>query len=182
MASHWENSTLNPNKRDDAYTDPMLEHNGVDTRYRGYAGDIWFTEAMKYMAECRQKNQPFFVYLADNLAHVPDAVPDKYSKPYSDIGTWKGREFKVPAKYYGMIANIDENMGRLEEFLVNSGLKENTILLFLSDNGTRSIRPPKSTTVACAGIKPRCGRAVIACRASSAGRNPGSSMAGIFPN
>ncbi|MEI8045462.1 MAG: arylsulfatase [Verrucomicrobiota bacterium] len=137
LASNWENSSLNPNGRGDEYTDPMLAHNGVDTLYPGYSGDIFFTEAMKYMAECQGKKRPFFVYLADNLAHVPDRVPSKYSEPYEKIGRWKG--IKVPAQYYGMIANIDENLGRLEAFLVKQALKKNTILLFLSDNGTRSV-------------------------------------------
>jgi arylsulfatase len=139
LASHWSNN--NPKPGGDSYTDPTLEHNGVDTPYPGYCGDIWYTEAMKYMADCQQKNKPFFVYLPNNLAHTPDFVPEKYSKPYAAMGTWKGpkgAEIKVPAKYYGMIANIDENMGRLEEFLVKNQLKENTIVLFLSDNGTRS--------------------------------------------
>lgn len=142
LASNWENSTLNPNKAAaDAYMNPVLEHNGADIRYPGFAGDIWFTEAMKYMAACQQKNRPFFVYLANNLAHVPDSVPDNYSKPYVAIGTWKGidgEEVKVPAAYYGQIANIDENMGRMDEFLVKNGLKENTIIVYFTDNGSRS--------------------------------------------
>ena len=50
------------------------------------------------------------------LAHSPDLVPSKYSKPYADMGMWRGtdgKEIKIPAVYYGQIANIDENMGRL---------------------------------------------------------------------
>ena len=137
QASNWKNIYPPPG----SYTDPVLEHNGVDTPYQGFSGDIWFTEAMKFMEKCKQENKPFFVYLPDNLAHAPDFVPEKYSKPYADMGTWKGadgKEIKIPAEYYGQIANIDENMGRLEEFLTKSGLKENTIVIFLSDNGTRS--------------------------------------------
>lgn len=139
LASNWKNQ--DSPEGSDSYTNPTLDHNGVETQYPGFAGDIWFNEAMKYMAECQKKNKPFFIYLPDNLAHVPDFVPEKYSKPYSDIGTWKGidgKDVKVPAKYYGQIANIDENMGRLDEFLVKSGLKNNTILIFTSDNGSRS--------------------------------------------
>ncbi len=146
LASNWENSTLNPKRPlADAYMDPVLEHNGADIRYPGFSGDIWFTEAMKYMTTCQQKKQPFFVYLANHLAHVPDSVPDQYSKPYATMGKWKGsdgKEFKVHAKvhapYYGQIANIDENMGRLDEFLAKNGLKENTIVVYLTDNGSRS--------------------------------------------
>ena len=142
LASNWDNSTLNPKRTfADAYMDPVLEHNGVDIRYPGFSGDIWFTEAMKYMTTCQQKQQPFFVYLANHLAHVPDSVPEKYSKPYGSMGKWKnadGKEFKVHAPYYGQIANIDENMGRLDEFLAKNGLKENTIVVYFTDNGSRS--------------------------------------------
>jgi arylsulfatase A-like enzyme len=142
LASNWENSTLNPKKSfADAYMNPVLEHNGVDVRYPGFSGDIWFTEAMKYMAACREKNQPFFVYLANHLAHVPDSVPEKHSKPYAAIGKWKGsddKDVKVHAAYYGQIANVDENMGRLDEFLAKHGLKENTIVVYFTDNGSRS--------------------------------------------
>ena len=143
LASNWENSTLNPKKSEATdYMDPVLAHNGVDTRYPGFSGDIWFTEAVKYMSACQQQNKPFFVYLPNNLAHSPNSVPEKYSAPYAALKTWKGtdgQEVKLDAKYYGQIANIDENMGRLEAFLTKSGLKENTIVLFLSDNGSRSM-------------------------------------------
>jgi arylsulfatase len=141
LAGSWEGSPLNSKRKVDVYTNPTLDHNGVNTLYPGFSGDIWFTEAMKFMAECKQNNKPFFVYLPDNLAHVPDCVPHKYSAPYAAMKTWKGtdgKEVKVPAAYYGQIANIDENMGRLEDFLTKSGLKDNTIVLFFSDNGTRS--------------------------------------------
>ena len=140
LASHWKNN-VHPNGGN-AYTDPVLEHNGVATQYKGYSGDIWFAEAMNYIAECKKNNKPFFVYLPNNLAHHPDFVPEHYSGPYAKIGKWRGtdgKEIVVPAAYYGQIANIDENMGRLEQFLVKTGLKENTIVVYSSDNGSRSL-------------------------------------------
>jgi len=54
-------------------------------------------------------------------------VDEKYSTPY--------RRDKLPADFYGMIANIDENMGRMEEFLRRTGLRDNTIVIFMTDNG-----------------------------------------------
>ena len=140
LASNWKNN-VHPNGGN-AYTDPVLEHNGVDTQYKGYSGDIWFTEAMNYIAECKKNNKPFFVYLPNNLAHHPDFVPEHYSGPYPKIGKWRGtdgKEIVVPTAYYGQIANIDENMGRLDQFLVKTGLKENTIVVYSSDNGSRSL-------------------------------------------
>src|SRR5262249_50569156 len=79
----------------------------------------------------KNKERPFFVYLATNAPHAPYNVADKYSKPY--------RDKKVPlpmANFYGMITNIDENMGRLLERLKEWGLEENTILIFMTDNGS----------------------------------------------
>ena len=151
LASNWNNN-FKP-KGGNAYTDPTLDHNGVETLYPGFSGDIWFNEAMKYMSACKKNNKPFFVYLPDNLAHSPDFVPEKYSAPYEAIGKWKGtdgKEVKLPAKYYGQIANIDENMGRLDEFLAKNGLKDNTIILFFSDNGSRS---PEATEIWNGGMR-----------------------------
>ena len=141
LPGSWESSSLNLARKVDVYNDPTLEHNGVDTLYPGFSGDIWFTEAIKFMEKCKKENKPFFIYLPDNLAHVPDLVPKKYSEPYAAMKTYKGtngKDVKVPAAYYGQIANIDENIGRLEEFLEKSGLKDNTIIIFSSDNGSRS--------------------------------------------
>lgn len=127
LADHWENHT-------DAYFDPMLEHNGVDKRYEGYCTDIFFGETMKWIDRQANANQPFFVYLATNTPHVPDIVADSYSDPYK--GGHNGKE--LPAKFYGMISNLDENLGKLEAFLEDRGIKEDTILMYMSDNGTQS--------------------------------------------
>ncbi|MEM7394920.1 MAG: sulfatase-like hydrolase/transferase, partial [Verrucomicrobiota bacterium] len=126
---HWENHT-------DAYFDPILSHNGVDKQYSGYCTDIFFTEAMKWIGTQHRKKKPFFVYLPTNTPHVPDICADKYSKPYEGLHEGK----PVPAKFYGMIANLDENLGRLETFLKEEGLRENTLLIYMSDNGTQSTR------------------------------------------
>ena len=156
LAGAWENSSLNPHRKTDVYTDPTLEHNGVDKPYPGFSGDIWFTEAMKFMEKCKKENKPFFIYLPNHLAHVPDLVPKKYSDPYAAMKTYKatdGTDVKVPAIYYGQIANIDENLGRLEEFLVKSGLKDNTIIIYSSDNGSRSKEATKIYNAAMRGNK-----------------------------
>src|SRR5206468_284527 len=58
--------------------------------------------------------------------HGPHWVPEKYKKPY---------EGKGPAPFFGMIANLDENMGRLDAFLKENGLYENTIVILMNDNG-----------------------------------------------
>ena len=44
----------------------------------------------------------------------------------------------MPSEFYGMIANLDENLGKLEAFLTERKLSDNTILIYTSDNGTQS--------------------------------------------
>ncbi len=118
-ADYWEND----------YIDDTYLTNGEWKKYEGYCTDVWFREATRYVEEKRDK--PFFLYLATNAPHSPHNVPDAYAKPYRDAG--------MPnelAKYYGMITNIDENLGRFREKLTELGLAENTLLIFMTDNGT----------------------------------------------
>ena len=109
------------------YFDDTYRHNGTPKKYTGYCTDIWFDAAMRFMETCRDR--PFFVYLTTNAAHGPYNVAEEYSKPY------EGKD--VPnANFYGMITNIDDNMGRLLGKLKALGIEENTVLIFMTDNGT----------------------------------------------
>lgn len=130
LADHWENHT-------DAYFDPILSHNGVDKQFAGYCTDIFFDEAMKWIEEQQSAEKPFFVYLPTNTPHVPDICPDKYAAPYR--GQHEDGK-PIPAEFYGMIANLDENLGRLDAFLEEKGLDDNTLVIYMADNGTQSIR------------------------------------------
>ncbi len=111
------------------YFDDTYFHNGRPKKFEGYCTDIWFDGAMKFIEA--NKERPFFCYIPTNAPHGPYNVADKYSKPYRD----KGVESRQ-ANFYGMITNIDENMGRLMQRLKQLGLEENTILIFMTDNGT----------------------------------------------
>ncbi|MBI5772500.1 MAG: arylsulfatase [Verrucomicrobia bacterium] len=97
-----------------------------EEKFPGYLTDFCFDEAMTWMRERKTKAEPFFCYLPLHAAHTPHTVPEKYSAPYTGKGA---------ANFFGMMANIDENMGRLDAFLRDSGLRENTIVMFLTDNG-----------------------------------------------
>ena len=108
------------------YYDDTYRHNDKREKYSGYCTDVWFDEAMKYMRKCQAEGEPFFVYLPTNCPHSPHWVPKKYSDPYKGF----------PATFFGQIANIDENMGKLVAMLGESKLAENTILIFMTDNGT----------------------------------------------
>jgi arylsulfatase len=116
MADLWEND----------YFDGRFRHNGVLKQYPGYCTDVFFKLASDWIKECHKKNEPFFLYLPTNAAHAPHWVPEKYKKPY---------EGKGPAGFFGMIANLDENLGKLDILLGDLGLRDDTILIYMNDNG-----------------------------------------------
>ena len=111
------------------YFDDVYYHNNVPKQYKGYCTDVFFGETIRFIKE--NKNEPFMVYLAPNVAHLPAIVAEKYSKPWEDKG-----HTKKQAIYYGMITNLDENMGRLMEALEAQGIADNTIIVFTTDDGT----------------------------------------------
>lgn len=101
--------------------------NGVPEKKEGYCTDVWFEAAMEFIEE--NKEGPFFCYLATNAPHGPFYVDTAYSKPYE-------QEDIVNAEFFGMIANIDENVGKLRKRLSDLNIADNTIFVFLTDNGT----------------------------------------------
>ena len=116
-----------------SYFDPILQHNGVAKPYPGYCTDIFFREALEFIEQHRES--PFFVYIPTNAPHSPYDVPESYRQSYLEAGL----EDK-DARIYGMITNIDDNVGRLLEGLERMELEENTILVFMTDNGPTTRR------------------------------------------
>jgi len=112
------------------YFDDFYLHNGQLRQYPGYCTDVLFAEAMEWMRQRGALGQRFFAYLALNAPHAPLFVPQKYRDPYASLP-------RDQASFFGMIANIDENMGKLEQMLIDAGLRDNTIVIFMTDNGTR---------------------------------------------
>ena len=110
------------------YFDPILYHNGEEKKYEGYCTDIYFDEAIRFIDE--PADEPFFVYLPTNAPHSPYLVPDAYRERYAA----QGLEDK-DARIYGMIENIDDNVGKLLSALEESDRRENTIVIFMTDNG-----------------------------------------------
>lgn len=118
-ADYWNND----------YFDDVYRHNGVRESFSGYCTDVFFHAAMNWMRDCQERQQRFFCYLPTNAPHGPLFVPDRYRELYRHLPPRL-------ASFFGMIANIDENMGRLDAFLAETGLRNNTLLIFLTDNGT----------------------------------------------
>ena len=115
-----------------SYFDPKLMHNGKPEQRKGYCTDVFFAAAMEFIST--NKDKPFFTYLASNAPHVPLQVDEKYVAPY------RRKVDDNTARTYGMLANLDENTGRLLAHLKKEGLEENTILIYLSDNGPTPAR------------------------------------------
>jgi hypothetical protein len=111
--------------RDDAYI-----HNGKFEKYLGFSTDIFTDRAMDFMSRAQDNQQPFFTYLATTAAHLPDWALDSDTAPYVGVAGL------AQPGFYGMIANIDANLGRLKHFLDARGLTENTILMYAGDNGS----------------------------------------------
>ena len=110
------------------HVDPVMVRNGKRADRKGYREDLFFDEAMAFIDE--SKGSPFFCYLATYSPHTPLAAPEKFIKPYLAKGLSEKH-----AAYLAMIANIDYNVGRLLDFLKDRKLEDNTILIFMNDNG-----------------------------------------------
>ncbi|NLO74771.1 MAG: arylsulfatase [candidate division WS1 bacterium] len=110
------------------YFDDTYFHNGAPRPHEGYCTDIWFEQTLAFIEA--NADQPFFAYLATNAPHSPYLVAERYQQLYAG-----NPDIPEPA-FYGMITNIDENFGRLRRKLVELDLEENTILVFMTDNGS----------------------------------------------
>ncbi|WP_345683110.1 sulfatase-like hydrolase/transferase [Novipirellula caenicola] len=119
-------------------------HNGVRQTYRGYTTDVLFRESMQWMKTQADAQRPFFCYLATAAAHQPHYVPQRnheaakkaFEAVRDSLPSVPPEKESELIRFLGMVDNIDENMGRLEAFLTESGLRENTVVIFLTDNGS----------------------------------------------
>ncbi len=112
------------------YFDDTYFRNGKPEKFEGYCTDIWFSEALKFIES--RKDESFFCYIAPNAPHGPFHVPQKY------IDMYKDNEDIPNPNFYGMITNIDDNLGVLRNKLEQWNIADNTILIFMTDNGTSS--------------------------------------------
>lgn len=115
------------------YFDAPLERNGEIFKSIGYIADVTTDEAITFMKAAG--DDPFFCYVAYNTPHSPWRMPEKDWQRYNSLGL----DTKAQAAY-AMVDNIDQNLGRLLEALEASNLANNTIVLFMTDNGANSDR------------------------------------------
>jgi arylsulfatase B len=112
------------------YFDDTYWHNGKMRKFDGYCTDVFFGAAQQFIAAAAKQSKPFFCYIAPNAPHGPYWGPDKYRARYENVKGLRDPDF------YGMIENIDENVGKLRTFLKASALDKNTIFIFTTDNGS----------------------------------------------
>lgn len=144
----WHNGQHYPNRPNDQgfdeflgfcsghlsnYFNTTLDHNGTSVKTEGYITDVLTDAALTFIESNRQK--PFFCYIPYNTPHSPHQVPDSYYDKYKA----KGLDDEL-SSIYGMVENLDDNVGRILSYLKRNDLEENTIVIFLSDNGPNGVR------------------------------------------
>ncbi len=117
VADYWENSLFDMHYWNGKSWEPS----------KGFCTDTQFDAAIDFIG--RHKGKPFFCYLATTAVHSPIGAPDEY------LALYEGQSKEVKT-FYGMVSNLDWNVGRLRAFLKEQGLEENTILVFMTDNGS----------------------------------------------
>ena len=96
-----------------------------------FCANLWFDEAMKWMDQQIEAKQPFFSYIALNTPHSPFHALEK------DYNKYKGQvEDPNVAHFFGLISNADENFSRLDRWLEKRAIKDDTIIVFMNDNGS----------------------------------------------
>lgn len=115
------------------YWDAPLERNGKPFQSEGFIADFFTNEAIRFVEA--NASRPFFLYLAYNTPHSPYLAPEKNWNQFRNSGL-----APQVAAVYSMVANLDENVGRLMQSLDRLGLRENTIVAFLTDNGPNGVR------------------------------------------
>jgi arylsulfatase len=111
---------------DNPLVDGRYFHNGQPQKFHGHCTDFWFDQAIAWMKQRQANGEPFLCYLPTNAPHAPYVEVEDYVKPYRGKG---------PAGFFGMIAHLDRRFGDLEKFLMESGLRDDTIVIFMTDNG-----------------------------------------------
>ena len=134
------------------YTSPTLFRNGQEVAMKGYCTDIYFDAAMNFIERSQSSGENFFTYIATNAPHGPfHDVPKELYEEYRQVdflpimvGDPKGKRLEKDndklARIAAMITNIDQNVGRLFEKLDELKLTDNTVVLYLNDNGPNSQR------------------------------------------
>lgn len=143
-------------REDSSYFNPYLWENGKRVRRAGYCSDIFTDQAIEFIRKHKSEKgaDPFFLYLSYNAPHTPLQLPEQYEFEYLDMEYGAGdfevsgdrvskmsiRDMEDARKVYGMVSNIDDNLGRLLNTLEVLEIEENTLVVFMTDNGPQQRR------------------------------------------
>lgn len=141
---------------DSSYFNPVLFKNGEPVQTKGYCSDVFTNEIISFIRKNQEQKsgKPFFAYLSFNAPHTPLQLPEEYYNLYQDVefdaakfgvfdkavGKMTPGEIEAAKRVYGMVTNIDDNIGRLIQSLKDKDIYNNTILVFLTDNGPQQNR------------------------------------------
>ena len=134
LPDYWEND----------YFDDVYRHNGRRERYEGYCTKVFFDEAMRWINNRVEAEEPFLAYLPTNAPHAPlwvpaedrEAVEAYFAQNEHRLAQVDPHLRPSIIRFLAMIRNLDGHMGRLSDFLERSGAAQNTILIFMTDNGS----------------------------------------------
>ena len=118
-----------PDLWDNSYFDGSYFHNGRIVPAKGFCTDVFFAEAQRFIREQTAAKKPFLAYIALNAPHGPLHAPQKYLDLYAG-------QTPALAAFFGMITNIDDNIGATRALLRELGIADNTLFIFTTDNGT----------------------------------------------
>ena len=120
----------------------ILKGNDPILKQGKYTHDVFVNEALSYVE--KEKDNPFFLYLALTIPHLELTVPEDSKKPYQNLG-WPKRKMNTKGHYKndpegntayaGMVSRMDGDIGKLFAKLKELGIEDNTIVFFTSDNG-----------------------------------------------
>ena len=143
---YLDNDTVAPNTMLDKGEDPYCIESYKKYNLKTYAGDVMFDELTGFINDnnSNKTGQPFFMYWATPIPHVPLQVPqrwvDYYVDKFGDEKPYLGENGYFPqryphAAYAGMVSYMDEQVGLLVQQLKDLDLYDNTLIIFTSDNG-----------------------------------------------
>ena len=152
LVGKWHNGALDarfePNARgfgefvgfcggwSDYYDYTLRENESYRKSDGSYLTDVFTDEALSFIQ--RNQNEPFFLQLAYTAPHAP------FQAPQAVIDKYKARGYdRITATTYAMIEIMDQGIGRILQYLEDTKLNENTIVLFTSDNGPAFFNPSR---------------------------------------
>ncbi len=112
------------------YFNPAIKHNGTFVKTDGYCTDVFFDRATHWISDQVAKKQRFYAHIATNAPHEPLQCPEPYKAMYAG-----GAVTDKQAAFFGMVTNIDDNVGRLVAKLAELKIDRDTLLVFMTDNG-----------------------------------------------